>query len=118
MVWDNQTDDYYSKVAIVPYAAGVNVGAYAPSVRGSILSGTCFLFLCDIFQFLNAATGLPSQHNISTCVSERTGPQAFTDAAPSLLAYSTYRSKLSAASVANYPFPPNSITPLTNDRRN
>ena len=34
VVWNNQTDDYYSKVAIVPYAAGVNVGTYAPSVRG------------------------------------------------------------------------------------
>ena len=26
VVWDNQTDDYYAKVAIVPYAAGVNAG--------------------------------------------------------------------------------------------
>ena len=30
VIWDNQTDDYYSKVAIVPYAAGVNVGTLCP----------------------------------------------------------------------------------------
>ena len=41
VIWDNQTDDYYSKVAIVPYAAGVNVGNYALSVRGPITLG-CF----------------------------------------------------------------------------
>ena len=31
VVWDNQTADYYSKVAIVPYAAGVNVGDLEPA---------------------------------------------------------------------------------------
>lgn len=35
IVQDVQTP-YYTKLAIVPYAAGVNVGAYAESVRGGI----------------------------------------------------------------------------------
>jgi Flp pilus assembly protein TadG len=112
VIWDNQTDDYYSKVAIVPYAAGVNVGTYAPSVRGPS-RGTCLLFLCDIFQFLNAAGG-SSQHNLSTCVSERTGPQAFTDAAPSLL--NLVGPNYPPPPVANNPCPSNSITPLTNNK--
>jgi len=74
VVWDNQTDDYYSKIAIVPYAAGVNVGAYAPSVRGSIPtgSGICLLPGCEFFQFLNPS-GLVKVYGFSTCVSERTG---------------------------------------------
>ncbi len=34
VVWDDQSQ-YYSKVAIVPYSNGVNVGALAASVRGA-----------------------------------------------------------------------------------
>ena len=115
VIWDNQTDDYYSKVAIVPYAAGVNVGTFAPSVRGPIASG-CFLFLCDLFDFLNAAGG-SSRHSISTCVSERTGPQAFTDAAPSLLGLvNLVGTNYPPPPGANNPCPSNSITPLTNNK--
>ena len=115
VIWDNQTDDYYSKVAIVPYAAGVNVGTYAPSVRGPIASG-CFLFLCDLFDFPNAAGG-SSRHSISTCVSERTGSQAFTDAAPSLLGLlNLVGPNYPPPPGANNPCPSNSITPLTNDK--
>jgi hypothetical protein len=99
----------------VPYAAGVNVGDYAPSVRGPIASG-CFLFLCDLFDFTNAAGG-SSRHSISTCVSERTGPQAFTDAAPSLLGLlNLVGTNYPPPPVANNPCPPNSITPLTNNK--
>jgi Flp pilus assembly protein TadG len=110
VVWDNQTADYYSKVAIVPYAAGVNVGgSIANTVRGPISLG-CLLLGCDRFQFLNIFGGSRT-YNISTCVSERTGAQAFTDAAPSPIALVG----------PNYPppaepCPSNSITPLTNDK--
>jgi len=113
VIWDNQTEDYYSKVAIVPYAAGVNVGTYAPSVRGVIASG-CFLFLCDLFDFPNAAGGT-SRHSISTCVSERTGLERFTDAAPSLLG-NLVGPNYPPAAGANNPCPSNSIKPLTNDK--
>src|SRR5262245_45383020 len=80
VVWDNQTDDYYAKVAIVPYAAGVNVGTEttAANVRGTTLLN-CLLLGCDRFSFLNFL-GVTKTYNISTCVSERTGLQAYTDA--------------------------------------
>jgi Flp pilus assembly protein TadG len=110
VVWDNQTADYYSKVAIVPYAAGVNVGgSIANTVRGPISLG-CLLLGCDRFQFLNFFGGSRT-YNISTCVSERTGAQAYTDAAPGPVALVG----------PNYPppadpCPSNSITPLTNDK--
>lgn len=38
VVRDNQVD-WYSKVALVPYSMGVNVGSYANASRGSIVSG-------------------------------------------------------------------------------
>jgi Flp pilus assembly protein TadG len=109
VVWDNQSDDYYSKVAIVPYAAGVNVGTYAASVRGSIAGGTCLLPGCQFFQFVNIS-GQVHVNQVSTCVSERTGLQAFTDAAPTV-----------ALVGSNYPFttgdcPTNTIVPLTNNK--
>lgn len=34
-----QQTPYYTKVAIVPFSQGVNVGAYAPQVRGAITGG-------------------------------------------------------------------------------
>src|SRR5262245_29022146 len=111
VVWDNQTADYYSKVAIVPYAVGVNVGAAtALSVRGTPLLG-CLLFGCVQFQFVSQAVPLRLLDISLTCVSERTGPQAFTDAAPGPLALVG----------PNYPAPGNScpsntIVPLTNDK--
>ena len=111
VVWDNQTADYYSKVAIVPYAVGVNVGATtALSVRGTPLLG-CLLSGCVQFQFVSQAGPLRLLDISLTCVSERTGPQAFTDAAPSLLALVG----------PNYPAPSNpcpsnTIVPLTNNK--
>jgi Flp pilus assembly protein TadG len=109
VVWDNQTEQYYSKVAIVPYAAAVNAGGYAAKVRGSILSGTCTLPGCLLFQFLNPS-GQLRIHDVSTCVTERAGAQAFTDAAPSTqLVGANYP-------VAGNPCPSNAIVPLTNDR--
>jgi Flp pilus assembly protein TadG len=116
VVWDNQTADYYSKVAIVPYAAGVNVdvghdGGITNTVRGLISLG-CFLLGCDKFTFQTASPGTTKTFNISPgCVSERTGPQAYTDVAPSPIALVG----------PNYPpsgdpCPSNSITPLTNDK--
>lgn len=109
VVWDNQTENYYSKVAIVPYAAAVNAGSYANSARGTILSGTCLSPGCLTFQFLNPH-GQVRLHNVSTCVTERTGANAFTDAAPSVAFLGT-----------NYPAasnacPPNPVLPLTSDK--
>jgi hypothetical protein len=40
VVWDNQ-NLLYSKVAVIPYSMGVNVGALAATVHGTVRSGTC-----------------------------------------------------------------------------
>ena len=109
VVWNNQTEEYYSKVAIVPYAAGVNVGAYASSVRGSIASGTCLVPGCLFFQFLNIS-GQVKINQVSTCVTERTGLQAFTDAAPTVALVGPLYPPASS------PCPSNMIVPLTNNK--
>jgi Flp pilus assembly protein TadG len=109
VVWDNQSETNYSKVALVPYAAGVNVGIYADQVRGSVLSGTCTTPGCQFYRFTNAA-GAQRTHEISTCVSERRDASAYTDAAPS-------------AAPLGRNYPPNTnpclsdtIVPLANDK--
>lgn len=108
VVYDNQ-DEYYSKVAIVPYSMAVNVGSYANSVRGTISSGTCTSPGCANYKFTN-----PSNQSktfaISTCVSERTGARAYTDDAPS----TQFMGR-------NYPSPDNpcltsQILPLSNNK--
>jgi Flp pilus assembly protein TadG len=43
----------------------------------------CLKAGCEYFRFNNANNGAARIHQISTCVSERTGAQAYTDAAPS-----------------------------------
>lgn len=109
VVWDNQTENYYSKVAIVPYAAAVSAGTYAANVRGTIASGTCASPGCQQFQFTNAS-GQQRTHTVSSCVTERTGAFAYTDAAPTTQLVGTNYPPTST------PCPSNSIVPLTNDR--
>lgn len=79
---------YYSKVSIVPYGNGVNVGTYAAQARGATQSGTNGTSGTNgsppyaNFKFKNPS-GTNVTWAVSTCVSERTGAEAFTDAAPS-----------------------------------
>jgi Flp pilus assembly protein TadG len=76
---------FYSKIALVPYSAAVNVGDYANQIRGSYTSGTCDSPGCRYFEFEDATWRHNSQtHEISTCVTERPGPDLSTDDAPSL----------------------------------
>lgn len=86
----DQQQPHYSKIALVPYAGGVNVGSYATQVRGPISWGTCTVPGCSRYRFprfRNNENGDgandPQTFDISTCVSERTGPHAYTDVAPS-----------------------------------
>lgn len=81
LVVQDQQSPYYTKLAIVPYAAAVNAGTYAGSLRGSYTAGTCTTPGCAAYKFTNAQ-GNNKTFNISTCVTERTGGDAFTDAAP------------------------------------
>ena len=85
VVSDTQTP-FYSKIAVVPYSNAVNAGAYANTVRGapttapSPIAAPCIDQQgCTKEKFTPASGGMPT-FNVSTCVSERTGPQAFTDA--------------------------------------
>ncbi|WP_372782097.1 pilus assembly protein TadG-related protein [Phenylobacterium sp.] len=79
---------YYSKVSIIPYGNGVNVGTYAAAARGATQSGTNGTAGTngsppnDNFKFVNTS-GSNKTFAITTCVSERTGAQAYTDASPS-----------------------------------
>lgn len=78
---------FYSKVALVPYSSGVNVGALADAVRGPVTTGTCSYPAaptCEEFEFPPADGGADITYDISTCVTERPGPHLSTDAAPSL----------------------------------
>ena len=78
VVRDTQTPSNYQKVALVPYASGVNLGTYANAVRGTLTSGTCTTPGCATYKFKNA-----NRYNMTfsatSCVSERTGSNAYTD---------------------------------------
>lgn len=88
VVSDTQSP-YYSKVSIVPYGNGVNAGTYADAARGAILSSNNVACKsnanglgCPNYTYLNASNSSRTLAS-STCVSERTGTQAYTDASPS-----------------------------------
>ncbi len=76
---------YYSKVAIVPYSSSVNAGSYASTVRGATQGGTNGTAGTNTsppsvnFKFKNSS-GSNKTFVASTCVSERTGAEAYTDA--------------------------------------
>ncbi|SIP99057.1 Flp pilus assembly protein TadG [Rhizobium sp. RU20A] len=108
VVTDRQTPTY-SKVALVPYSMAVNVGTYADAVRGTISNGTCNTPGCNQFLFTNA-NGNKVTFGSSTCVSERTGPESYTDAPPS-----TKRLGYNYPSSAN-PCIASTIQPLSDDK--
>jgi Flp pilus assembly protein TadG len=87
VVSDTQTP-YYSKLAIVPYSNSVNAGTYADAVRGapvtaqSPLQAACINAVgCTQMKFTSYTRTTPTRP-VSSCVSERTGANAFTDASP------------------------------------
>ncbi len=75
---------YYSKVAIIPYSMGVNLGTRANAARGTPTAGTNTVPGWASYTFKNSDSNANRTHNISTCVSERTGTQAYTDASVTL----------------------------------
>lgn len=105
VIWEDQSE-YYSKVALVPYAAAVNVGDLAATVRGSIRSGTAKTPGSQRYTFTNADRRRPAEKTftISTCATERIGSEKYTDKSPS-----------SAKVGLNYPVsPPNNYQPSSN----
>ena len=108
VVQDKQTPTY-SKVALAPYSMAVNVGTYAQNVRGTYNSGTCNSPGCASYKF-TSPNGNKNTFSISTCVTERTGTDAYTDSPPS-----------SAPLGRNYPSSgnpclTNTIAPLSSDK--
>ena len=122
VIWDNQTADYYSKVAIVPYAAGVNVNAGQPSPSGYadlIASGTAFIPSPDVNSSNSRMPDTPgvepSYDQPHVCVG--------TDRPASLHRCCAQPTGLLNLVGANYPpplagnpCPVNPITPLTNNK--
>lgn len=77
VIWEDQSE-FYSKVALVPYSIGVNVGNYATKVRGATTGGTCTTPGCTKYKFTNASSKQRT-FPVSTCATERTGTNAYTD---------------------------------------
>jgi Flp pilus assembly protein TadG len=106
-------EPFYSKLALVPYSMGVNVGGYANDVRGTYTNNTCSWSnapTCRYYRFRNQSDGDWTTQQISTCVSARTGAEAYTDAAPSVAPVGK-----SFPSPDN-PCPSNTIIPLTSNK--
>ena len=83
IVMPDTQGQYYTKIAIVPYNNGVNPGStLAPLARGTISNSpsTSTTPGHTNYQFTNAY-GQTTTFGISNCVTERTGAQAYTDAA-------------------------------------
>jgi Flp pilus assembly protein TadG len=122
VVQDQQTP-FYSKIAIIPYSNSVNVSStYANLVRGTYTTSpsTCSYPAaptCQRYRFPNYSptnnTTLNTTFTISNCVTERTGPQAYTDAAPSVAFVGKHYPP--AASAENG-CPSATIMPLTSNR--
>ena len=177
---------FYSKVAIVPYSVGVNVGAYADAVRGpviaraisdisktnpAVITSTAHGFIvgdkvtisgvsgptalngntynvtavtansftinaastvkyggggvatcntstnpgCANFTFTSASYTNETRA-LSTCVTERIGTEAYTDAAPSIAPVGRNYPTTKDYSYQPNPCPTASITPLSSDR--
>ncbi|MCP5433021.1 MAG: hypothetical protein H6923_07095 [Alphaproteobacteria bacterium] len=110
LVIQAQQSPTYSKAAVVPYSNSVNAGNYDDQVRGAITNtGTCNSPGCKKYKFKNVS-GSNVTFTVSSCVTERTGSQAYTDASPS-----------SAKVGLNYPASnnpciPNEIVPLTSNK--
>jgi Flp pilus assembly protein TadG len=82
IVVKDEQSPFYTKVAIAPYSMGVNAGSYAAQVRGTYFSGTSTTPGSRYYKFRNEYND-ERTFEISTCVTERTGVNAYTDAAPS-----------------------------------
>lgn len=126
VVWDDQSKAS-SRVAVVPFAQAVNVGAtMAPLVRGTVTSGTNpttdqIGSGYQYFKFTKKGGGGTKTYKISThCVTERTGAEAYTDAAPASSASYVgrfYPDTGGTCSLVNSSDPDvNILTPLSNEK--
>ena len=70
---------YSTRVAVVPYSYGVNLGTMASDARGAVTSGTCTSPGCSYYSFTKS-NGSSASYGITDCATERTGSDAYTDA--------------------------------------
>lgn len=115
VVKDQQTP-HYSKVALVPYSNAVNVGSNADTVRGVLTNNTCdspSSPTCKQYRFYNV-DGNRVTYNATSCVTERPGTNAYTDASPSTAKLSPYYVG-TASGDGNY-CPASQIVPLSANR--
>lgn len=108
VIWEDQSE-FTSKIAVVPYSMAVNVGTYAEKVRGTIKSGKSSSPGSQQYEFTNAQ-GNKKTFTVSTCVTERTGTNAYNEVPPS-----------SQLLGKNYPAPTNpclqnTIVPLSTNK--
>jgi Flp pilus assembly protein TadG len=109
VVWSQQTP-YYSKVAIIPFSYGVNMGASANAARGPLTAGTCSSPGCAYYQF-NFGGGYAGTYPGTNCVTERTGAQKYTDAAVSSNPVGRYYASNTSSCDVIQP-----LLPLTSDK--
>jgi len=114
VVWEDQSE-YYAKVALAPYAAGVNVASYANTVRGTIPSGTDTSPGRRNYKFTNTL-GKQKTFPISTCATERTGPQAYTDVSPDTAKVGLNYAASNNEAQMKFPCPSAQLMPLTSDK--
>jgi hypothetical protein len=150
VVWEDQSE-YTSKVALVPFAEVVNLGtpALANEIRGNTRAGGCLTSNAPCvstdadlqagmppwspgspatwYRFPKANGSGTNTFKVSDrCVTERTGPSAFTDAGPDTPATKVGPAYLSNTNspgncgemiVANADVEKNSVQPLSSDKK-
>jgi Flp pilus assembly protein TadG len=146
VVWQDQSE-YTSRVALVPFANAVNLGSTSlvNSVRGSLKTGSCTSTSSPCTSFTTSSSpsssqwtrGAPARYYRFTrpdgdnntwqassyCVTERTGTDAYTDAAPDSasrrvqpLYGGTSASSCGYMDISTGDLEVNSIQPLSSDK--
>jgi Flp pilus assembly protein TadG len=123
VVWNDQSK-VTSRVALAPFADGINVGTtMAPQVRGTVAAGTNPVK--DVigtgfqnFWFKKKEGGDRTYKLSNSCVTERTGFDKYTDAAPSVspVGRSYAESDGSCSLVNTGDTEVNLVTPLSSDK--
>ncbi len=108
VIWTGQ-NPYYAKAALVPFTYAVNPGSFTTAARGTVLAGTQTVPGYANYKFKDS-NGIDRTYPITSCVSERQGAQATTDASPS--GAPVGRVYGNTGSCNNIP----AIIPLTNDK--
>lgn len=81
-IFERNLDAGVTRISLVPFSEGVNVGSYANAVRGTIQSGTSTSVGKSELKFRDKYYNW-KYYDATSCVSERLGSDKYTDAAPS-----------------------------------